>query len=443
MKRIFFSFFLFTMFSIIIWQFASPLVVEKTVKGMLDKDLKQYNRELIQGTYYMVLEALQDLPADDWQRYIDSIDPHFGYPVGLDRIDGLDLSDEALSQLQNGEIVVIEDGEIFHRRVGRSDRVLTMGVIREFQASLRIEILIWAMVVVNVGLMALIWALPFWLKLRKISSAAEAFGRGEFNARANLPRQSALSPLAQSFNGMAKRIQQLITAHKELTSAVSHELRTPICRIRFSMEMGTTAVTIEESHGYIEEIHKDVDELDTLVSELLVYARFDHETPDLKWQEQSITPWMEKIVEAALTGFADIAVEYRLTPTDRQRIVRFEPRFMARALTNLARNAAKYASGRLRIGFERGDQGCLIHVDDDGPGIPEADRERIFKPFVRLDSSRSRDTGGHGLGLAIVQRVMAWHGGSITIGTSQLGGARFTLCWPGCMRKIKSTQVSI
>ena len=431
MKRIFLSFFLFIMVSIVIWQFASPLVVDRVVQRMLDQSLRTYYQELIKGTYYTILEDIQGLPVDDWPGYVERLQPHFGYPVCLDRIDDLRLSTQKLEQLNKGEIVVIEDGEIFYQRVGHSDRVLTMGAIRDFEASLRIEILVWIMIAINFGLMSLIWALPFWWKLRKISSAAEAFGRGDFNARASLPKRSALFPLAQSFNGMAIRIQQLINAHKELTRAVSHELRTPISRIRFSMEMGATADNTEDCRQYIEEIHKDVDELETLVTELLIYARFDHATHDLAWQARAIAPWLKEVGGAAATGFPGVDLEYRFPSADRGHIVHFEPRFMARALTNLVRNAAKYASSRISVKYEERHGACLIHVDDDGPGIPEKDRQRIFEPFVRLDSSRSRDTGGHGLGLAIVQRVMEWHGGTVSIHRSSLGGARFTLCWQG------------
>jgi two-component system sensor kinase ParS len=110
--------------------------------------------------------------------------------------------------------------------------------------------------------------------------------------------------------------------------------------------------------------------------------------------------------------------------------VELHPRYMSRALLNLVQNAVRYASQRVDIELKATAAGYELLVDDDGGGIAEADRERVFEPFIRLDESRDRGTGGAGLGLAIVKRVAANHGGTIEIQDSPLGGARFVLRWP-------------
>ena len=110
--------------------------------------------------------------------------------------------------------------------------------------------------------------------------------------------------------------------------------------------------------------------------------------------------------------------------------VDLHPRYMSRALLNLVQNAVRYASQRVEIELKETADGYELRVDDDGGGIAEADRERVFEPFIRLDESRDRGTGGAGLGLAIVKRVAANHGGTIEIQDSPLGGARFVLRWP-------------
>ena len=230
---------------------------------------------------------------------------------------------------------------------------------------------------------------------------------------------------------MAKRIQHLINSHKELTRAVSHELRTPISRIRFSLEMIESAPDRKHQSYYISEIKKDVDELNTMVSELLVYARFDRENPNITLIEQPIASWLMEITKMAEKGFKNITFQHSVSWEDLNLNVWFEPRFMGRAVTNLVRNAARYAKSQVCVAFEKIDQDCLIHVDDDGPGIPGTERYRIFQPFVRLDASRSRDTGGFGLGLAIVKRAVSWHDGDVSIDKSPLGGARFTIRWRG------------
>jgi signal transduction histidine kinase len=289
----------------------------------------------------------------------------------------------------------------------------------------------WVSIIITSGFTALIWTLLFWLNLRKISMATEAFGKGNLGARAILPTKSYLAPLAQSFNNMAKRIQQLIDSHKELTRAVSHELRTPISRIRFSLEMIETASDRKQHRHYISEIKKDVDELNAMVSELLTYARFDRENPNIKLTNLPIATWLVEITQMAEKGFKNITFQHNISHDDLNLTVWFEPLFMGRAVTNLIRNAAKYARSRVSIAFEKIEHDCLIHVDDDGPGIPKSEYDRLFKPFVRLDASRSRDTGGFGLGLAIVKRAVSWHDGEVLINTSPLGGARFTIRWCG------------
>jgi two-component system sensor histidine kinase RstB len=103
---------------------------------------------------------------------------------------------------------------------------------------------------------------------------------------------------------------------------------------------------------------------------------------------------------------------------------------MPYALRNLLRNAFKYASVQIIVSAELREGNIVVHVDDDGIGIPPEDRESVFSAFTRLDRSRDRATGGYGLGLAITRRVLELHGGSATADASPLGGARFTLAWP-------------
>jgi two-component system sensor histidine kinase RstB len=116
---------------------------------------------------------------------------------------------------------------------------------------------------------------------------------------------------------------------------------------------------------------------------------------------------------------------------DAQAWVEAEPRYLHRALQNLVSNAMRHAESQVRVGFQLSQERCRIDVEDDGPGVPESAWERIFTPFMRLDDSRTRASGGHGLGLSIVRRIIYWHGGRALIGRSQgLGGACFSLTWP-------------
>ncbi len=380
------------------------------------------------GSSRHLLEPLPPSPAEQQER-LQQLQSRFGYPITLSDSDQLTLSPSEQEQLNSLLIVVKNNGSLFYRLIPASNKVITMGPINDLDLSLQIDLLAWAMITLLFGLMAILWARPLWLKLKEISRAAQAFGQGDFSARANLPHRSTLAPLAETFNNMAGRIQQLIASHKELTRAISHELRTPISRIRFSLEMAQSAREEAKRQNYLGEISRDVDELEDLVSELLSYARFDRETPALHKEEQLMAPWLVLVVKEIKPVLARATVSCLISEEAEAITACIAPRYMARAVSNLIINAGKYSESRIIVRLEKGENRCLIHIDDDGPGIPMVDRERIFEPFIRLDASRTKDTGGHGLGLAIVKQIITLHGGTVSVESSPLGGARFTLNW--------------
>jgi len=218
-----------------------------------------------------------------------------------------------------------------------------------------------------------------------------------------------------------------IALQKELINAVSHELRTPIARLRFGVEMMESSITRTEENRYVTGVQQDIDELEDLVSELLTYARFDRNVSDLQMLALTIAPWLEDVLAALATEVSAHLQHVFLVEPNAQGY--FEPKYLRRAVSNLVHNAAKYGNGLVIVTLEQRDKEYLLHVDDDGPGIPDADRERVFEPFARVDSSRSRESGGYGLGLAIVKRVLDAHHGSVSNTVSPLGGCRFTIRW--------------
>lgn len=229
---------------------------------------------------------------------------------------------------------------------------------------------------------------------------------------------------------MAERIQRLIATQKELSSAISHELRTPIARMRFALEMLAGTEQPCERQRLWQMMEGDLDELDGLIDSSLTYARFEREQPELHLSTVDIAPWVEEQVAAnrLLGRNLQLLVDTSALPPAQR--VELDCRSMPYAVTNLLRNAIRYARTRIRVSAALvGDQ-IELHVDDDGIGIPPDERERVFSAFTRLDRSRDRATGGYGLGLAIARLVLAQHGGTASAADSPLGGARFTLRWP-------------
>lgn len=226
---------------------------------------------------------------------------------------------------------------------------------------------------------------------------------------------------------MAERIAHPLQSHRALTSAVSHELRTPLARLRFSHSLAREAHDAETKDRFLLRMERDIAEIDELTRELLDYARLERGTPEMGLQSVPAEPWLEDLLAEARPP--DGASAATLDANVRVEALRCEPRYMARAVLNVVRNALRHAKSRVRVCIEQQQDRTLIHVDDDGAGIPAPDRERLFEPFVRLDRSRDRESGGFGLGLAIVRQVARWHGGDATIGESPLGGARVTIAW--------------
>ena len=243
-------------------------------------------------------------------------------------------------------------------------------------------------------------------------------------------------PAVRSVNAMASRAeqlirqrQQMISEQRELLHAVAHECRAPLARVSFALEM----LEHSESPGQRKQLSRDMEtaiaELDGLVRELLTYARLQHGAQRLELAEMELAPAIDDVLTKTKTLYPTVA--FRSVPaTDAPPKVVVDSRLFHRALTNLVRNAACFAHSVVEVGVSRqGDQLCLT-VDDDGPGVPVDQRERIFEPFARLDPSRSRDSGGAGLGLAIVRGICERHGGVIDVEDAPLGGARFRMFWP-------------
>jgi len=377
----------------------------------------------------MVSQYLETFPQAEWPERLQELQPQFGYPLRLVKIGSAELNEDQVRRLAAGEIVVSELYDTFWQTLDGSDDVLIMGPFPSPGVGNAVSILGWLIVLVLLGIAVLFWAMPFWRKLTRISKTATEFGEGHFDVRVNVPRHSTLGPLASTFNIMADRIEQLISAQKELMNAVSHELRSPIARLRFGIELLETSDSAEKAR-FLRGINRDVAEMEQLVAELLDYSRFDSKTFVLTRTTQPVYPWLRQIVDEMRD---EVSAELCLECAEASQIAsaQFDTALLRRAIGNLVRNAAKYGNGMVRVFLVHKQNGWRIQVDDDGPGIPLEKREQIFEAFSRLDTSRNKSTGGYGLGLAIVKQVVDLHQGVVSVGDSNLGGSCFTITIPG------------
>jgi signal transduction histidine kinase len=285
-------------------------------------------------------------------------------------------------------------------------------------------ILILALLLIQGVAFLVVWRIA--KQLRRIEEASKALGAGDLAARVSNPAGPS-SELAESFNDMAGRIETLVRDRDELLQAVSHELGSPLARMRLQLELAAGSASPEQADR-IEAIAYQVDELDQLVEDLLRWVQSDQDA--LRIESFDAAGPLAHLAELAqLEGLDDKSVEVEVDTPDTVTL-RADPRNYQRAVDNLLRNAVRYASSRVRLTLARDGENLIVSVEDDGPGIPAEDRSRVVEPFVRVDPDRDRRTGGAGLGLAIVTRIMRAHGGELLIEQSDLGGARVALRFP-------------
>lgn len=429
MKRIFITVYILLVGTL----FTLPFGVGHIVDDLFEGEIIKADRDISKGTFFLIAERLTGLSPEAQKQELEALSPRFGYPLGLYRLDEVQVEEEDQADFLAGLIVQEEDRDMLVMRLGDAGHVLTMGGPFPWERlHHRATFLFIVLFMILLILPALAWTIFFNWDVKKMENTAARFIAGDYNARVKVSKISSLTHIARGFNTNADKAQQLITSQKDLVNSVSHEIRTPLARIKFSLEMaeeerprkpGTT--------DYMAEIGQDVQEIETLVDEMLTYAKFEQE-PEIshRLSNHELVSWLSGLVRREQKGVAHLSVHFKTLPETLHFIARFEPVYLGWAVRNLIRNGMKYAATRVEILFEPGPDRMHIHVDDDGPGIPKDARDKIFEPFFRMDGSRSRDSGGYGLGLAIAKRITRWHRGTIRVGKSPLQGARFSMMLP-------------
>jgi signal transduction histidine kinase len=271
------------------------------------------------------------------------------------------------------------------------------------------------------------WLRPLLRDLRVLTAASQKFATDYREPLDTASRTTQLVGLATNLDDMSARVSQLIQSQKEMTAALSHEMRTPLARVRFAAAVLEGEVD-ENLRGQLRAVNADVQQIDDLISDMLDYARLDHPGLRMDCQAVPLAPWLRQVLQSCPPH------EKAVTTVQQDRIETawMEPRLMELALSNLVANALRYAREKVNVTVLREKNLYRLVVEDDGEGIPESDRTAVFRAFTRLDTSRNRDTGGFGLGLAIVARIASLHRGRVTAEVSaSLGGARLALEWPG------------
>ncbi len=396
-------------------------------------ELKDINQSVTRASAILILNELGRHPKQERSSALKRLGNHFGYDLNLlpPRDSGLDKSQ--LRQLARGDVVVrlndtLSDTPFLqvYAKYGNSGRLLVLGPLMIF-SWYPISLLL----VMALAGLALLFVFGYFLvyplekKLKTLEKGIQSVGTS--NSRImKVDGRDAFSGITRNINQMIKRIDTLVNQQRQLTNDISHELRTPVARMLFRLENLVRDHQLDESNRDILGLKKDFNTINTMIDEILTCASLDHSRGFTK-QSVNVISAVSEIVEEVSQQHRSIRII--LSKPEVDGLVAVEPTLFKRAIENLLLNACRHCSKTISIHCERHHDHFEISVEDDGSGIAEKDKNRIFSPFVRLDSSRNRAGGGFGLGLSIVEKVAHLHRGSIKADTSNLlGGAKF------CMR---------
>ena len=422
MKKLFIQFYLLLFVCFLVMAMLVGLVYKFTA----ERAGRQSMDDLMKSSLYLMRSELREIPPRDWNKTIDNLELNLSFKLHIEPMSNYALDSTTLRRLRAGEIVAMDDEYTFLQHIPRSHYVLVVGPIPYlfFLHEMRIlDIALLAFIGISLAFPVFIWMRPHWKDMLRLESAAQRFGQGHLDERIHFDNASSLLRLGVAFNQMADNINTLVASKKQLIDGIAHELRTPLVRLRYRLEMSDNLAASERAA-----LNRDIGQLESLIDELLTYARLDRPRVDLDIRSLDLAAWLSEKLEDIRLVHPDFTIE--LDMPQRENAGMADTRLMERVLDNLVNNALRYAEQRLRVGlWFDGDTACL-QVEDDGPGIPPEERERVFEPFVRLDPSRDRTTGGCGLGLAIVHSIATAFGGCVQIDASPLGGASVRFCWP-------------
>ena len=407
--------------------------------NVLHVSFNKLSEQQIKGVGVLLLDDLSYYRTlAEKQQRLQQIQKFFPFKLTLQSVNKLQLDTDQKARLYRKDIVImfrdntsVENSSIrVLAPTELQDTVVDLGPIplfNWFPLNLIISITLISMFLISLGVYALIF--PLERKLQLIQSGITKVREGKLNTKVKVVGEDEIAHLAATFNSMTEHIRRLIESQRELTRAVSHELRTPVARIRFAVDMLADTDDYDDRMSQRDYIDQDIESLNGLIDEILTYAKLEEGSPKMDWEDVDLQELVSQI--ARETNALGKPVTVKVGKVQKGVFAQADRRYLHRVLQNLAGNATRYAESTIIIsaGLEKNE--AFISVEDDGQGIPEKDREKVFIPFARLDDSRTRASGGYGLGLSIVSRIAFWFNGRMSVDESPtLGGARFIMKWP-------------
>lgn len=422
MRRLFIQFYLLLIGCFTLAILLVGMVYQVTAERAGD----HYLERMMQGSLGLLTGELARTPAEHWPARLAEQSRQFTLPLKVGALARQPLASEDRAFLAAGNIVIVEEDDTFLQRIPDTDQVLIVGPVPylSYLHELHwVDVGLLLLIGLSLGLPILLWLRPHWRGLQQLEQTARQVGDGDLSCRTDLPAGSSLARVGRTFDQMTAQLQAMLASRKQLTDAIAHELRTPLVRLRYRLAMLDPPPTEPEQQA----LERDLGALDSLIEEMLTYARLDRPELPLQRIDMELGSW----ARCHLADWQALRPDKQLAlalPTSQMPWCG-DQRLLERAVENLIGNALRYAESRVTLTLSRWQGSYLLEVSDDGPGIDPALAPQLFEPFVRLDQSRDRRTGGSGLGLAIVRSIARHHGGEVALLASDMG-ARFCLTLP-------------
>ena len=341
-------------------------------------------------------------------------------------------SSESGKKMMYAAVPVITDGQI----LGGVYLVRSIEGIETTIETTRNSLIVFSvLIILLIGMLSFGMSYVITSPFEEFTSVAKEISKGNFSKRIAVKGHNEISQMGETLNYMCEELSLLDEKRRKFVSDVSHELKTPMAGIKLICDSLVAAekpdfATVRE---FLTDMSDEVDRLTRIVERLLVLTKLDAGESSSKMEETDI----RMLVSNVIKKLRPIADGKQITLYTDYHEALFAPVLadydkIYEAIYNIIDNAVKYSpeNSLVQIDVAEKDEWIVIKVSDNGPGIPESERERIFDRFYRLDDSRARDTGGTGLGLAIAREAIVMHGGSVSVSEKNGGGSVFTVILP-------------
>lgn len=418
MLRLFLSLYLLICIGLVIINLTSTFIFAQFESSLQDDKFNDVDTLAQLTSGYVALLKQQHVELASIQQVLDS-------PVKLIATEQLAFLPEQQQALTQGQIVSLFSDELHLLLYGQlnSKQLLQIGPIAlaapaNPQIKHGVILLSYLMLAVFISL----WSQPLWRDLTVLIGMTKQISTKQAELTGNIAKHSVLQPMYQALKQMNQRISELMAIQQQMIHAVSHDIRTPLARMKFTLAMlnQSQQSTLTETK---QSLLSDIGEIETLIDNLLSFGKIDSVKIELDKQDVDLSSLLMNLVDK-LKPLSDKTIDCQ----NQAQVHYFcDGHLLERALQNLIANSQKYGNKQIIVSLIKTNASIMLVVEDDGAGIPEQQKERVLQPFARLDKSRNKNSGGFGLGLAIVSRIVQWHNGKLDIDKSQLGGAKITI----------------